>query len=77
MRDLALNIQNITTSATWISQLGNNTKKILDFTSAGTIGLITGIEAGDAGIVCLKTQVSDIIGQSTYILTYIKDISFW
>ena len=80
-RDLASNIQNITISATWMSEHGisedkNSSKRSPEFSSAGTIGLLRGIEPGDAGTVCLKTLVLDSVGQSTHILTYIRDILF-
>ena len=75
-KEVASNIRNITTSATWISDHGDASKRSPEFRSTGTIGLMKGIEAGDVGSVCLKTQVFDIVGRLTNILTYIQDIRF-
>ena len=70
------NIRSIATSGTWISDHGNASKRSPVFSSNGTIGQMKGIEAGDVGTVCLKTQVVDTDGRVANILTYIKDISF-
>ena len=59
-----------------MSKHNDISKRSPEFSSAGTIGLMKDIEAGDAGSVCLKTQVVDTTGKVTHIMTYIRDIIF-
>ena len=46
----------------------------MEFSKTETVGRMTGIEAGDAGNLCLKSQVLDTDGKLTYIMTNIMDI---
>ena len=73
-RYIASNILNTTTAATWLSDHGKTSASGPEFRSDDKVGFLTGIAPGDAGTVCLRTEVLDTDGELTYILTYIKDI---